>query len=223
MTAADQTPATDSPKMLRETLCVAQMATLRLRSEDPRASEHIARLQQLIDDLDKQRPLGPDGKHGNRHTPTCGCEDTPATDSERVERIWMRLEVASPGPWTVETDYLDTVTGEGGDVFVGTPEGCITPLTSDEYVHADAEFIAHAPEDVRYLLALLAEQAATIERQEQSLADERDRVIQAIRDQGEWEPDQVDEYGRVELAGYVTIGTRELTALGSQRTEGHRG
>ena len=71
-----------------------------------------------------------------------------------------------------------------------------------------------------YMSRLLSEQAATIERQERSLTDERDRVIQAIRDQGEWEPDQVDEYGRVELAGHVTIGTRELAALGSQRTEG---
>lgn len=28
----------------------------------------------MIRDIDEQRPLGPDGKHGNRHTPTCGCE-----------------------------------------------------------------------------------------------------------------------------------------------------
>lgn len=37
--------------------------------------EHIDRLQRLINACDDHRPLGPDGKHGNRHTPTCGCED----------------------------------------------------------------------------------------------------------------------------------------------------
>jgi hypothetical protein len=66
----------DGPKMLRETLCVAQTeigaspwAELDLKQE------HIARLQRLIDACDTHRPLGPDGKHGDRHTPTCGCED----------------------------------------------------------------------------------------------------------------------------------------------------
>lgn len=63
----------DSPKMLRETLCFAQGAVL--RSGDPRAQSHSARLQRLIDECDRHRPLGPDGKHGDRHTPTCGCEN----------------------------------------------------------------------------------------------------------------------------------------------------
>ena len=31
----------------------------------------------LIDILALHRPTGPDGKHGNRHTPTCGCTDKP--------------------------------------------------------------------------------------------------------------------------------------------------
>lgn len=61
-------------KMLRETLCVAQGLALR-RSIDPRSEEHGRRLQALIDECDRHRPLGPDGKHGNRHTATCGCED----------------------------------------------------------------------------------------------------------------------------------------------------
>jgi hypothetical protein len=62
----------DGPKMLRETLCAAQAALLHSRS---RRREHFERLQRLIDECDRHRPLGPDGKHGNRHTPTCGCED----------------------------------------------------------------------------------------------------------------------------------------------------
>lgn len=63
----------DDPKMLRETLCVAQGFVV--RSGDSRAAEHAARLGRLIDECDRHRPLGPDGNHGLRHTPTCGCND----------------------------------------------------------------------------------------------------------------------------------------------------
>lgn len=63
----------DSPKMLRETLCVAQSWIGNVWH--PRAGEHLARLQRLIDECDRHRPLGPDGKHGDLHTDTCGCED----------------------------------------------------------------------------------------------------------------------------------------------------
>lgn len=63
---------TDSPKMLRETLCFAQ--TVVGYAGTSRASEHVERIQRLIDACDIHRPLGPDGKHGDRHTPTCGCE-----------------------------------------------------------------------------------------------------------------------------------------------------
>lgn len=75
----------DSIKMLRETFCVAQSAIgstciTPYRPIRERAQEHIARLQRLIDDCDRQRPLGPDGKHGDMHTPTCGCDDAPEDD-----------------------------------------------------------------------------------------------------------------------------------------------
>jgi hypothetical protein len=68
----------DSPKMLRETLCDAQVHFLNSvwLDEVPKQA-HVARLQRLIDACDAHRPLGPDGKHGNRHTATCGCEDQP--------------------------------------------------------------------------------------------------------------------------------------------------
>lgn len=55
----------DSLKMLRETLCVAQSVLRYAPDRD--------RVQRMIDEIDRQRPLGPDGKHGDRHTPTCGC------------------------------------------------------------------------------------------------------------------------------------------------------
>lgn len=67
-----------SPKMTREALCLAQ-ATLadRIRAgvDVDRARYAGDRIQSLIDQIDVHRPLGPDGKHGSRHTATCGCED----------------------------------------------------------------------------------------------------------------------------------------------------
>ena len=64
----------DSIKMLRETFCVAQAAINATVPDIDRRAEHVDRLQRLIDDCDRQRPLGPDGKHDDRHTPTCGCD-----------------------------------------------------------------------------------------------------------------------------------------------------
>jgi hypothetical protein len=65
----------DSLKSIRETLCIAQSAinhsTTNLRRRDA-DSDLIGR---IIAEIDRQRPLGPDGKHGDRHTSTCGCED----------------------------------------------------------------------------------------------------------------------------------------------------
>ena len=71
------------PKQLRETLCVAQSAINEVVRSNPRkfgrtlGHYHIATLQTLINECDRHRPLGSDGKHGNRHTATCGCEDIP--------------------------------------------------------------------------------------------------------------------------------------------------
>jgi len=63
----------DSPKMLRETLCVAQ-AVISKNPYDLRVYEHINRLQRMIDECDRKRPLGYDGKHGDLHTEECGCD-----------------------------------------------------------------------------------------------------------------------------------------------------
>ncbi len=65
----------DGPKMLRETLCVAQSRIGESDLDALRKSDHTARLERLIAECDRHRPLGPDGKHGDRHTDTCGCED----------------------------------------------------------------------------------------------------------------------------------------------------
>lgn len=54
-------------KALRETLCRIQAG--------PIDSDDSARIGALIQAIDDHRPLGPDGKRGDLHTPTCGCED----------------------------------------------------------------------------------------------------------------------------------------------------
>jgi hypothetical protein len=70
----------DSPKMLRESLCVAQAGVAELmrggmRSAGGSMESHMDRLTRMIDECDRHRPVGPDGKHDDRHTETCGCED----------------------------------------------------------------------------------------------------------------------------------------------------
>lgn len=63
----------DSVKMMRETLCIAQNA---IHESSVNWSRSVSkRIQKLINELDKHRPIGPDGKHGDLHTSTCGCED----------------------------------------------------------------------------------------------------------------------------------------------------
>lgn len=64
------------PKMIREALCVAEHAVNQNVAD---INKHGAPqvLAALINECDRHRPTGPDGKHGGRHTPTCGCEDVP--------------------------------------------------------------------------------------------------------------------------------------------------
>lgn len=60
---------TDSLKMLRESLCAVH-----LRSAGSDRMTHAGRIGRIIAEIDRQRPLGSNGKHGDLHTPTCGCE-----------------------------------------------------------------------------------------------------------------------------------------------------
>lgn len=67
----------DSLKSVRETLCVAQSAMHELDRHNSAQirKDHYDRIERLLEDIDRQRPLGSNGKHGSLHTPTCGCED----------------------------------------------------------------------------------------------------------------------------------------------------
>ncbi|MDF2848877.1 MAG: hypothetical protein K0R97_2859 [Oerskovia sp.] len=68
----------DGMKMLRETLARAQAALAR-RPMSSSVRADIDRLGDLIRQCDVHRPLGSDGKHGDRHTSTCGCKDLQAS------------------------------------------------------------------------------------------------------------------------------------------------
>ena len=63
-----------SPKSLREALCVAQSLVGNSIETPGRKSGFLNVLQQLIDECDRLRPLGPNGKHGDFHTLYCECE-----------------------------------------------------------------------------------------------------------------------------------------------------
>lgn len=54
------------PKTLREKLCQQEWSA---PDDETRAA-----IVRLIATLDRHRPLGSDGKHGDLHTATCGCE-----------------------------------------------------------------------------------------------------------------------------------------------------
>lgn len=57
-----------SIKMLREDLCRRQVQA------DQWPSDIASAVDVLINMIDRHRPLGQDGSHGDLHTPTCGCE-----------------------------------------------------------------------------------------------------------------------------------------------------
>ena len=60
-----------TPKSLREAFSYSQAHL----PNTPQGSYFRSVLQDLIDEMEKHRPTGPDGKHNNLHTDTCGCED----------------------------------------------------------------------------------------------------------------------------------------------------
>ena len=68
-----------TPKMLRETLCVVEYALRELEKARPdfnaggTIDSHLCRIRHLLDECDRKRPTGPDGRHGNRHADECGC------------------------------------------------------------------------------------------------------------------------------------------------------
>jgi hypothetical protein len=64
-----------NPKSLLEALCVAESAIIRSPTSAEYKALFLPAIRQLMDECERMRPVGPDGKHGNRHTDECGCED----------------------------------------------------------------------------------------------------------------------------------------------------
>lgn len=65
-------------KMTREALCAAQSALIeraRAGVDADRVPHWVERLQAIVGAIDVERPLGPDGKHGDLHTSGCGCDE----------------------------------------------------------------------------------------------------------------------------------------------------
>ena len=136
--------------------------------------------------------------------------------AERVEQILARVEAATEGPW--ESSCWDSghshfemsctvVTQDAGD-HIADLNGLVrlgNELRAQDDGRHDAEFIAHARDDVPWLLARLADQATTIAEQA--------ATIQRVRALIPPNPELIE-------AGYAVPATDLLAALGSQRTEG---
>jgi hypothetical protein len=103
-------------KSVREALCAAQTAVGQFYTSSQK-DLWVATLGSLIADIDRQRPIGPDGKHGNRHTPFCQCDGTPSNNAPadhqmnevvnvllkwgRAEfRLTFDMESAGPDQWS---------------------------------------------------------------------------------------------------------------------------
>jgi hypothetical protein len=69
------TDESDTPKMIRETLQMALGALASGNTSSGAFDTEIARIVRMIKYIDMIRPVGSNGKHGNQHTPLCGCED----------------------------------------------------------------------------------------------------------------------------------------------------
>lgn len=99
--------ATDG-KMVQEALTAAEPHV---------GLRHLKHLGRLLSQLAEHRPTGPDGKHGDLHTETCGCDLTPE-DEAKMEAVYERNHRR-----TITID-LDTgewihpvaITGEDGPV-----------------------------------------------------------------------------------------------------------
>lgn len=77
-----------SPKMLLETLCVVESALYEKERNTPgwnaggNVYTHVGRIRFLMDECNRKRPTGADGKHDDRHTPECGCGSKSARTME---------------------------------------------------------------------------------------------------------------------------------------------
>lgn len=82
----------DSVKAIREMLCHVQFLNNNSVYNGAGKMHRSQLLQRLINECDRHRPLGVNGKHGNLHTDTCGCED------KGPRELWGTTTPLSVGP-----------------------------------------------------------------------------------------------------------------------------
>lgn len=89
-----------SIKTIGEALSFAECAVLNFYPDTAQRAHYARVLGDLLADVARQRPTGNDGKHGERHTPTCGCEDKGPLSDWRGDRCHatQSLEGATADP-----------------------------------------------------------------------------------------------------------------------------
>lgn len=74
--------------------------------------------------------------------------------SDRLQEIRARLDAATPGEWVIENDeYISALDGHPSPHIIARVENDHPGCPHD----ADADLIAHAPDDLRWLLDRVAE------------------------------------------------------------------
>lgn len=106
----------------------------------------------------------------------------PVADSDWLDAIEARLRAATPGPWQLgweEDSSWVAFVSEHGDQQDDYWRTITANAASDGRDRADAEFIAHAPEDIAALVAAVRERDAALARVEalaESLVWKRPKV-----------------------------------------------
>lgn len=88
---------------------------------------------------------------------------------KRIDEIEARLKAATPGPWRIKPSAFERHC-IGSDTR-STAKALFNMGSEDAEVEANAELIAHAPEDERYLLDALRAAEEKVDELEDALID----------------------------------------------------
>lgn len=151
------------------------------------------------------------------HTKYGGCEPCPCdTVTDRLEEIRQRAEAATPGPWRA---YGNTVEQEktGWHQVVGTELTGLPYMTYERLTtkNEDATFIAHAREDIPYLLAEVERLRAALDTEKEA------NVSESVCLCGHRKIDHIYEEGACRPGYVCALSCDEFTpVVGSAITEG---
>lgn len=96
---------------------------------------------------------------------------------DRLTEIRARMDAATPGPWSVHDHYDDAYQFDGMSV-VADEETVVGP---EDRHNRNLDLIAHAPEDIAWLLAEVAQLRADLERAREVESDWQLTARDAIR------------------------------------------